>query len=93
MAIFNRQAVAFKMNVALGALLQHKDMGVLRYFHSSANNYKIMEEPISSANNYKIMEEPISVQSWDDMEPLLDIASDNGWTEHATNQCLIRYGK
>ena len=72
-AIFNRQAVAFKMNAALGAILQHKNTGVLRYFHPSANNYKILEEPIS-------------VQSWYDMEPFLDIASDNGWTEHATNQ-------
>ena len=72
-AVFRCQAVAFKLNAALGAVLQHKNTGALRYFHASANNYKIMEAPIA-------------IQSWGDMGPFLDIAADHGWTEHAARQ-------
>ena len=72
-AVFERQAVAFKLNASIGAIMRHKHSGQLRYFHASANNYRLFPEPLM-------------VQRWDDIEPLVHMTDSQEWTEHAANQ-------
>ena len=57
-AVFNRQAVAFKLNASIGSILRNKVTGQLRYFHASANNYKLTPQPLV-------------IQVWEDMEALI----------------------
>jgi G:T-mismatch repair DNA endonuclease (very short patch repair protein) len=72
-AVFERQATAFKINGAIGAILMNKVSGRLRYFHSSANNYKLLLDPVL-------------VQRWEDMSPLLEMSDNEEWTDHAAMQ-------
>ena len=72
-AVFERQAVAFKLNASIGAIMRHRHSGKLRYFHASSNNYRLFPEPLM-------------VQRWEDIEPLVHITDSQEWTEHAANQ-------
>ena len=72
-AVFNRQAVAFKLNASIGSILPNKVTGQLRYFHASANNYKLTPQPLV-------------IQVWEDMEDLIYMTDSQEWTTHAANQ-------
>ena len=71
--VFDRQATSFKFNAAVGAILKHKTSGLIRYFHPSQNNYRLLEENIS-------------VQHWDDLSQFIDMTGNLEWTEHAAMQ-------
>ena len=71
--VFDRQATAFKCNAVIRAILKHKVTGRLRYFHPSANNYKLLSEPVI-------------VRSWDDLAPLRNMTETSEWTDHAALQ-------
>ena len=44
-AIFSRQSSSFKVNMSYGFILRHTETGLLRYFHSSANNHRYFDQP------------------------------------------------
>ena len=71
--VFDRQATSFKFNAAVGAILKHKTSGLIRYFHPSQNNYRLLEENIS-------------VQHWDDLSQFIDMTGNLEWAEHAAMQ-------
>ena len=71
--VFDRQATSFKFNAAVGAILKHKTPGLIRYFHPSQNNYRLLEENIS-------------VQHWDDLSQFIDMTGNLEWTKHAAMQ-------
>ena len=40
-----RQAHGYKLNASMGAIMAHKVSGRFRYFHASANNYRLVASP------------------------------------------------
>ena len=48
--IFESQNSAFKINASIGHILKSNKTQRLRYFHSSSNNAKILEKPMSIHN-------------------------------------------
>ena len=72
--VFRRQATAFHFNAAVGAILGHRTIGQLRYWHSSANNFRILDRPHM-------------ITRWMDLQPFLDMAVDyNEWIDHVGMQ-------
>ena len=67
-AVSERQAMAFKINAAIGAIIKHNNN--VRYFHASANNYKLFHQPLQ-------------VTRWADLEAFTNMNGNREWTEHA----------
>ena len=68
-SVHSRQAHGYKVNASVGAILAHKVSGRIRYFHASANNYRLLPEPAI-------------VQSVEDLRALQNFADDRSWTDH-----------
>ena len=49
-SIFHAQNAAFKVNASVGSLLNNRNSGRLRYFHSSYNNHRIFDTPFQIQN-------------------------------------------
>ena len=72
-AVFERQATSFKFNASIGAIMKQKNTNNIRYFHASANNYKLFDQPLQ-------------VTRWTDLEAFMNMNGNREWTEHAAMQ-------
>ena len=64
-----RQAHGYKLNASVGAIMAHKVSGRLRYFHPSANNYRLLVSPAT-------------VERIEDLGSLQDLVDGQSWTDH-----------
>ena len=67
-AIFEEQKSAFKINTSLGMVLRKKTNGELRYWHSSYNNGRILDSPMT-------------IQSRQDFDAFLEIVKNTDYHE------------
>ena len=65
-----RQAHGHKLNASIGAIMAHKGSGRLRYFHASANNYRLLVSTVT-------------VEQTEDLGSLQDLVDGQSWTDHA----------
>ena len=64
------QAHGYKLNASVGAIMAHKVSGRLRYFHASANNYRLLVSPAT-------------VERIEDLGSLQGLVDGRSWTDHA----------
>ena len=59
--LFRNQTYRFKVNVSFGFILQHVETGEMRYYHSSHNQRRVLEEPrlINNQEDFDIFIEDI----------------------------------
>ena len=67
-----RQAHGYKLNTSVGAIMAHKVSGQLRYFHASANNYRLL---VSLA----------TVEWLEDLGSLQGLMDGLSWTDHVAS--------
>ena len=66
------QANAYKLNASVGAIMAHKVSGQLRYFHTSANNYRLLVSLVT-------------VERIKDLGSLQGLVDGWSWTDHAAS--------
>ena len=77
--IFNNQRNSFKINASFGFILQHRISGEVRYFHSSANNARILPEPISVENHDHFRDFIDQLEGGDFLEFARQMRPDSSW--------------
>ena len=70
--VHRRQAQGYKLNASVGAFIEHKVTGRIRYFHASSNNYRLLTTPAW-------------VTEEGDLRDLTQLVDQGSWTEHVTN--------
>ena len=72
--IFRCQTNAFKINLSLSFILQHRETGEFCYFYAS--------------NNQQILKSPKLIRSQQDLDNLLDFLASQDFPSHLKDQCL-----
>ena len=67
--IFADQPTVFKINFSFGFILRNTETGALQYYHPSANNHLVLEQPFLISRRFRVISRrfrvPISVDSRD----------------------------
>ena len=91
-AVWKSERWRIKVNASVGCILQHKETGQYRYFHSSSNNATLFERPMSVSTSTD-MEEVVSQLSAKDVQAsTLRSRPNTNWRLHAlTNMTFYLY--